>query len=1024
LKTILIIAISFVLFVCPAYGQEEEYPHPELDWNTIETGHFLVHYHNGAERTAREVAAVAEHVYKPITDLYQHQPDQKVSFVIRDHDDYSNGAAYFYENRILLWAPSLDFELRGTHPWIQNVVTHEFTHIVQIQTAMKLSRKIPGIYLQWLGYESERRPDVLYGYPNVLVSYPLSAFVVPSWFAEGVAQYNHPDFQFDTWDSHRDMILRMYMLDGNPLSWDEMAVFGKTSLGNESSYNAGFSIVGFIAERYGLDKLRQISEELSSPLRVTIDGAIERVLGKTGQELYDEWKKEKTRIYQERAKSIRSDEHEGEIIEKEGFGNFYPAFSPDGSSIFYVSNRGEDYFSQSSIFRYDVKTKQRKKIVPGVRSTLSFSPDARFLYYSKLSFDNPHGSRVYDIYRFDLREEEETRLTFGLRAQNPKLSSDGKKFVFATGNDGTLNIGSCDVDGKNPRRLTSFSSGEQVYTPAWSPDSKQIAFGFSRTHKQMLATIDSTGSNLKIYPGPFDSRNPAYSSNGTTIYYSADEDGIFNVYALDGASGAKRRITNVLGGAFLPAVDSEGQIAFASYTSSGYKLAAIKDSSRGDNPKIPPIQASSQETARSVVSSEFSYSSIRDSASSRPYRSVYSSLTIIPLIRVDNYNVKSSGLDILKPGFYFATSDVLDKLSLFGGAAINRNFERDLFFIFEYRDKLPILFQLGLEPTLSLEIYNLSRKTSNSFVLGIIPITTDVTYDLLEFDASLRGPLFSELNNIKVGYTLSRYSAEIGSFKNPRLVPPIVPAFRSQYLIGNTFSLNIKHNGILPNLERDINPVGRTISFKYSMELNKFNPDGEFKQTDNGAYVPVFTRFDFHRLEAQWSEHLEFLLPKHTVTISARGGTILGPAVDSFFDFYAGGFAGMKGYPFYAIGGNAMAAVNATYRFPISTKLNFRFLQFNFTKLYASVFADVGNAWTGSVPDVNSWRKDVGAELRLEAFSFYAYPTRIFVSGAYGLDKFGRFFGTTNVTYGNEWRFYLGILFGFELNDMIPRLKY
>jgi hypothetical protein len=157
-------------------GQElGGYNHPELDWKTIETKHFLVHYHDGVERTAQEVAKIAESIYPSITTLYDHEPDQRISIVLKDYDDYSNGGAYFFNNKIEIWAPALDFELRGTHPWLWDVVSHEFTHIIQLQTALKFGRRIPGIYLQWIGYESERRPDVLYGYPNVLVSYPCSA---------------------------------------------------------------------------------------------------------------------------------------------------------------------------------------------------------------------------------------------------------------------------------------------------------------------------------------------------------------------------------------------------------------------------------------------------------------------------------------------------------------------------------------------------------------------------------------------------------------------------------------------------------------------------------------------------------------------------------------------------------------------------------------------------------------------------------------------------------------------------------
>ena len=102
------------------------------------------------------------------------------------------------DNKVEIWASSLDFDLRGTHNWLRNVVTHEFTHIVQIQTSLKLGRKFPAFYLQWLQYESERRPDVLYGYPNGIVSYPISGFSVPSWFAEGVAQYNRRELGYDS----------------------------------------------------------------------------------------------------------------------------------------------------------------------------------------------------------------------------------------------------------------------------------------------------------------------------------------------------------------------------------------------------------------------------------------------------------------------------------------------------------------------------------------------------------------------------------------------------------------------------------------------------------------------------------------------------------------------------------------------------------------------------------------------------------------------------------------------------------
>ncbi len=997
-------------------AQDDDIVHPELRWHTIETEHFLVHFHEGAEWSARRVAEIAERIYHPITELYQHRPDQKVNIVIRDHDDYSNGAAFFYENRIEIWAPALDFELRGTHPWLENVVTHEFTHIVQIQTSMKLGRTVPAIYLQWLGYEAERRPDVLYGFPNVLVSYPLSAFVIPSWFAEGVAQYNHPDLLYDTWDAHRDMILRTALLDNRVLSWEEMAVFGKNSLGNESAYNAGFSFVGYIVERFGVEALREISRRLGALHRVTIDAAIEAAVGISGKELYEQWKRAKLEAYRTLVAVQGAGQREGEIVIEEGFGNFYPTFSPDGKKLYYVSTADRDYFSQSSVFEYNLETKASKRIVAGVRSSLSISPDGASLYYAKATRSNPFWSEFFDLYRYDLSAKREVRLTRGQRAMNPRLSPDGNRLVFVTGRDGTTNIAVANTDGSGVTQLTSFTQGEQVFVPVWSPDGSRIAFGFSHGRGQSVAMVDSDGQNFRIVIAGPDARDPLFSADGKRLYFSSDRTGIFNIYAHDVESEELRQVTNVVGGAFLPAVSMDGKLAYALFTSTGYKIAMmdVNDAAR-EQPRPATL---SRARNMPLVHGDAAIAQSKNGnphPAVREYRNTFTSLSLIPTIRVDNYNPRNKGVDIVKPGLYFTSTDVLGKFALFGGAAVNRKLERDLFLILDYKDRLPPFFQLGLDPALSVELYNTTRTTDAFIDLPPYAVKAEVTYNLLEFNVFLRQRLLAERTDLRLGFTLSRYNADIGTFVNPNDNTQY-PSFRTTYLIANTWSAQVRHVDIMPSREREINPVGRVATLRYAYERNRFNPNGDY-EVRNGFLVPIYTPFNFHRVELQWNEYIPLPVARHTVGFAFRAGSILGGAVDDFFDFYAGGFTGMRGYPFYALGGNEIASLNISYRFPVWRSINARVLQFYVTKLYGQVFGDIGMAWTGDVPPLRDWKTDAGFELRLETFSFYQYPTRIFFSGAYGFDRFTRTINTVDVTYGREWRFYLGVLFGFEINQ-------
>ncbi len=1072
----IIVSILFFLPFVPlrAFAQEDFY-HPELEWKTIESEHFFVHYHTGAERTARVVSKIAEEIYAPVTSLYNHTPSQKVSFIIKDYDDISNGAAYFFDNKIELYAPSMDFELRGTHNWLRNVVTHEFTHIIQIQTSMKFGRKMPALYLQWLGYEAERRPDVLYGYPNVIVSYPLSGFVVPAWFAEGVAQYNRTDLRYDFWDSHRDMILRSYALDSTMLTWEQMGVFGKTSLGNESSYNSGFAFVSYLARRYGEDKLAAISRNLATLTEVSIDGAIRRAIGKSGEQAYNEWKSEIRSDYTARIAKVRAHLREGEIVKfgsgedvvspdgtqgiesmlrpggrlplqgahieprsgasaHTGFANLYPSFSPDGKRVAYVSTKGGDYFLLSSLYVIDFETQKETLIVPGVRSAPAWSPDGKALFYAKNTRDNPHWSLQFDIYRYDFATREEKRITTGKRAVSPAISPDGKRVAYVINADGTTNLAVANIDGSGQVLLTTYAGGEQVYDPKWSPGGDRIIFDTSVRDGRDIAEIRPDGSGFRvIVAGDDDARIGMFTADGKRILFSSDRSGIFNLYYYDPATGAIDQVTNVVGGAFCPTVNTEGDIVYSAYTPAGFKLSRLKNPgvmAAGDHDYVMaggPTGTPPGDLLASTSGStpQFDWAAMRryddtqlPPLDAKPYKTIGTSLTFVPFIRIDNYNTRNKALDVIKPGVYVFSNDVLEKTGFFAGAALNRQLERDLFLQFFYRSRIPLLYELGLEPVASFEVYNVTRKTDNVISLPASVIPVSVTYNLLEFDFAFAQPFASQFSTVEFRYAHSRYSSIIDNFFNPETSPPtLITGSSDLYLIANALSLTFKSDAIVPASTMDINPSGRRIMLRIGRELNKFNGDGEYELTSTGLQ-PKYKRVNFTRAELTWKEYIPFFFRNHTLNLSLRGGSILEHSVDEFFDFYAGGLVGMKGYPFYAIGGNEVAVGGISYRFPLSSSLDVRFLQFYFDKLYASVYADAGNAWTENRPKIAEWKTDAGVELRLESYSYYSYPTRIFFNASYGFNRFDRYVRSRNetVAYGKEWRFYFGVLFGFDFD--------
>ena len=1030
MKKIFAIAVLFSSMNISSFAQFNEYE-PEYDWYTIKGEHVIVHYHPEAERTARIVAKIADEVWDPICSLYEYEPET-VHFVIKDIDDYSNGATFFFDNKIEIWASALDFDLRGTENWLRNVISHEFTHMVQTQAAMKLGRSIPGVYLQFMNYEDKRRPDILYGFPNFIASYPVATLNMPMWFAEGTAQYQRQEFHYDVWDTHQDMIIRSYALDDRMLTWNQMGVFSKTSLGNESVYNSGYALTRYIAEKYGEDKIRKLTKKLSSLTNLTMDGAIEDVLGITGQELYDEWSSMLKEDYKKRMKDVLANSVQGEVVIDDGYGNFYPTFNSDGTKFLYVSNKGFDYMGQSNLYMHDLKSGEDKQIESLTRSTTAFLPGENKIVYAKLSEDNPRWNNIHDLYVYDIKEDEETRITFGLRANNPSVSHDGKSIVFLYQKDGTMNVGTVDVDGKNFKRLTLFENGEQVYNAKFSLNDEFVIFGMASNHGRDIARVntDATGFEYVIKTDN-DERNPVFGPDGL-LYYSSDESNIFNIYSYNMTTGEKKQLTNVIGGAFMPSINALGDILYAGYNSYGYKIYKISKEEQAkvdptkhyiwiDNPPLGTTIKNGDIGKFDITKLENYDDTKTPDYKSERYSGFFSNISFFPFIRFDNYNISNSGLDKIKPGVYMTSSDYLNRYSIFAGGSINRKFERDLFLTFEYRNKVPILYEIGLKPELAVELYSISRKTNSDIQFGVdstynppmvdYDIPVDVTYNLFEVDLVGKHKIFAEGNNLEFRFTFSEYSATIGSFILPESNNTLYPTTDDTYFIGRNVQLKYTHDAIIPTIDTDINPVGRQVEFIYSYDFNKYNPNSEY-EVEGGILKPVYQNFNFHKLELNWKEYIE-VFRNNTLNIQLRAGSILGPTVPDFFDFYLGGLIGMKSYPFYAISGNEIGWLNVSYRFPIFKNIDSRFGHLYLDKIFLSIYGDFGNAWNGEFPGFDDFKKGAGFEVRVKLNSFYIYPTSLFFNAAYSFDEVNRTVRDENIQYGKEWRFYGGILFDF-----------
>lgn len=1010
-------------------------PYPEVDWYTIETDNFTVSYHKGAERTAQLTAKISEEIIGPITSLYNYKPAKKTNFVINDLTDYANGATDFYNDRIEIFASALDFEFRGTHNWLRNVITHEYTHMVTLQASMKLPKMLPAVYLQWLNYEEEKRPDVLYGYPNGIVSYPISGIAYPAWFAEGVAQYQRQQLGYEKWDSQRDMILRSRVISGNMLSYNEMGQFSSvTSLKAESIYNSGYALVRYISKKYGEDKLKDLTHHLSDPGNFSMDASFRKSIGKDGSDVYEEWKSYLEKDYETKLKGVRETQIAGEIIQSEGFANLNPKFSPDGKWIAYLSNAYSDYYL-NMMYLYNTETKTKTDLPFTSGTTFSWSPDSKKIIFAQKQIPpSLKEISLYDLYEYNLQDNSVKKLTDNSRYMTPAYSFDGKKIVFLVPKDGTMNMKIADNNLQNIRTLTDFSLGEQVYNPQFTPDGKKILFEYSFEEARKIAVMDIESGTYEfiLNDKDIDFRNPCPDKDGKGFYYSSDMTGIFNIYYYEYETKKSKQITNVIGGAFNPSIDNKGNLVYSSYEDSGFKIALLKDFRKYTDAAIksyiPPervIEAyANAESTGTEPKNNYNWGYLKNfddkkvpQYKAEKYSPIFNQLSIFPAIRFDNYSKTGKFVDAIKPGIYFSSDELMSRMSLFGGAFINRNAERDLFLQFNYDYGVPIIGdlltnKLGFYPKFFFEAYNVTRKADAQVIAAVDSINVGVKYNLMEFDLGFEFPIINVQHKVRLEYDYSKYDSDIDPFYIPS--SGLSTRGSSQtYFKANRLTLYYHFDNSFRYRNSDINPIGTKVNFRYDYEMSDINP--EYTVENDGTLTTTYQKNNLHKIDMDIFQSFGLFHNQHTISLKLRGAVIFGPVVDNFYNNYATGLSGMRGYTYFSLGGGRLATLNMTYRLPIFQRIDTRVSPLYFDKLYFSVFGDVGDAWEESDFNIKNLKKDVGAELRLQAWSFYEFPTSIFVSAAYGLDEFSRIFLNKNVTYGKEWKFYFGVLFGFDI---------
>jgi Tol biopolymer transport system component len=102
-----------------------------------------------------------------------------------------------------------------------------------------------------------------------------------------------------------------------------------------------------------------------------------------------------------------------------------------------------------------------------------------------------------------------------------------------------------NADGSSQTRLTYNYNPSQAYTPVWSPDGRQIAFGVSLDGDPEIYVMNADGSNqTNLTTNPGYDAYPVWSPDGHRIVFVSDRDGNGEIYVMNADGSSQTNLTN------------------------------------------------------------------------------------------------------------------------------------------------------------------------------------------------------------------------------------------------------------------------------------------------------------------------------------------------------------------------------------------------------------------------------------------------------------------------------------------------
>ena len=539
-------------------------------WQSQQSEHFSVHFVDGHQQSAAKALDIAERVHREMLPFFQSAPDVRTEMVLVDDFDFSNGWATplpFAQIRLFMSPPEDGSDLSVNDDWLHSLIRHEYAHIMH----MELSSGVPKTLQNIFGRQ-------FFVFPHALT---------PSLLLEGLAVYLETDDELGygrLQSSRYAMKMRMEVAGGDLKDLEQVAVADREwPLGYQYLYGAYF--IEYLTTTYGEEKVQQFLQGYSRRIipYFLINRTARQVFGKDFTAL---WLDFQAFLEQEFAPQQAGLQHRPVMSQARQLTPFLQVVTESDSGVLVNRNNGEDrpdiaLFEPQKGKWYSLTASKNVSAMDS--HPLSGLAVSRLVHYAD-------GRSYNDLFLY--HNDEWQQLSERQRFRKVRWLPDGQQLVASRKVAGVSELWLIDAgQALAPQRI-------------WRGDLDTVlgAFDISPGGKTLVAAVKRSrqGWNLekldladKVWTAVTDTReaesSPTYLPDGR-IAYSADYDGVFNIYVLDEASGQIEQWTREVGGAFQPIWQPGRGLVYQAYESQGYQLRYLTEPQSLSSRSIESLQ--------------------------------------------------------------------------------------------------------------------------------------------------------------------------------------------------------------------------------------------------------------------------------------------------------------------------------------------------------------------------------------------------------------------------------------------------